>query len=90
MEISRELSQVLDGLLEPVVEDRMSAADAMAVLGGRSISTPAGQGTPAHCESFAHALQQLQEQAQSDLKQVGVSATRRSCEAERKERQSAH
>lgn len=42
VEVSSELGQVLDGLLEPVIEDRMPAADAMAVLAGQGISAPAG------------------------------------------------
>ena len=36
----RKWSRVLDGLLEPLVEDRMSASDALAILEGREVVKP--------------------------------------------------
>lgn len=35
VKVSPKLSAVLEGLLEPVLEDRLTAADALALLSGK-------------------------------------------------------
>ena len=41
VDVSPELASVLEGLLEPLVEERIAASDALSILAGEKVS--AGQ-----------------------------------------------